>query len=56
MKQAQGHAVRDPRGGLIPLPLPHQHAAPREVAAQAHLHGGGQARPTRLPAEGGCEV
>ena len=38
MKQAQGHAVRDPRGGLIPLPLPDQHPAPREVAAQAHLH------------------
>ena len=30
--------MRDPRGGLIPLPLPDQHRAPREVAAQAHLH------------------
>ena len=35
------HAVRDPMDGLTPLPLPDQHPAPREVAAQHNLKGGG---------------
>ena len=75
------HAVRHPRDGLIPLPLPDQDPALREVGAHHHLEGGselccftawwggcaarlallallcgeGQARPSRLWAEGGCD-
>ena len=36
------HAVRDLRDGLIPLPLPDQHPAPREVAAHHHLELGSE--------------